>query len=59
MSLRDLSTLLIHLLGGLALFIFAIRLMTHSLNAAAGPALRRGIHVATRGRFSGCRPWCR
>lgn len=53
MSGRELSLLILHLLGGLALFIFAIRLMTHSLNAAAGPALRRGIHVATRGSLRG------
>lgn len=35
------------------MFIFAIRLMTGSLNAAAGPTLRRGIHVATRGPLRG------
>ena len=53
MSGRELILLILHLLGGLALFIFAIRLMTHSLNAAAGPALRRGVHVATRGPLRG------
>lgn len=53
MSGRDIALLVLQLLGGLALFIFAIRLMTHSLNAAAGPALRRGIHVATRGPLRG------
>ena len=47
MSGDELGRMVLHLLGGLALFIFAIRLMTHSLSAAAGPALRRTLHRAT------------
>jgi phosphate:Na+ symporter len=53
MSPRDLSLFVLHLLGGLALFMFAIRLMTGSLSAAAGPVLRRLVQVATRGRWRG------
>ena len=53
MSVRDLIFLALQLLGGLALFIFAIRLMTQSLSAAAGPALRRAIRTATHGRVRG------
>lgn len=41
------------LLGGLALFIFAIKVMTASLQAAAGRSLRTMIHRATRGRWIG------
>lgn len=41
------------LLGGLALFIFAIRIMTSSLQAAAGRSLRALIRRATRGRWLG------
>lgn len=43
----------LNLLGGLALFLFAIRLMTESLQTAAGPALHRLLHRATRGRANG------
>ncbi|HMP75525.1 MAG TPA: Na/Pi symporter [Kiritimatiellia bacterium] len=41
------------LLGGLALFLFAIKLMTTSLQAAAGRSLRRLVRNATRGRWVG------
>lgn len=41
------------LLGGLALFIFAIKLMTSGLQASAGRSLRVWIRAATRGRWVG------
>lgn len=44
---------LLETLGGLALFLFAIRLMTSSIQAAAGPSMRRMIALATRGRWTG------
>ena len=53
MNLRDSLLLALHLAGGLAVFIFAIRLMTQNLQAAAGPALRRVIHTTTRGCLRG------
>ena len=43
----------LELAGGLALFIFAIRLMTASLQAAAGRALHRLVRRATHGRWVG------
>ena len=44
---------ILKLLGGLALFIFAIKLMTANLQAAAGRSLRSLIRRATRGRWIG------
>jgi phosphate:Na+ symporter len=43
----------LRVLGGLALFLFAIALMTKSLQAAGGHALRGWVRRATRGRWTG------
>lgn len=53
MQTESLTLTILRLLGGLALFIFAIKLMTSGLQAAAGRSLRGLIRRATRGRWIG------
>lgn len=53
MQTGSLTLTILKLLGGLALFIFAIKLMTSGLQNAAGRSLRGLIRRATRGRWIG------
>jgi phosphate:Na+ symporter len=54
MQTESLVWTVFRLLGGLALFIFAIKLMTGGLQAAAGRSLRALVRRTTRGRWIGC-----
>ncbi len=53
MQTESLWWTIFRLLGGLALFIFAIKLLTSGLQAAAGRSLRGLVRKATRGRWIG------
>lgn len=53
MNLTGWTPVLLQLAGGLAVFIFAIRLMTRSLHDAAGRTLRSLVRRTTRGPISG------
>lgn len=46
-------TVVLWVLGGLALFLYGIDMMGRALRKAAGNALRAGLHVVTRTRFRG------
>ena len=48
----------IQLLGGLGLFLYGMKLMTESLEKAAGNKLRRGLEVLTTNRFAGAAVGC-
>lgn len=49
----DWWSLAIGVFGGLAIFIFGMRLMSEGLSLAAGASLRRILNVLTRNRFLG------
>lgn len=49
----DLSNLLMGLLGGLALFLFGMRLMTEALKTVAGERMKKLLACLTRNRFTG------
>jgi len=49
---------IIKLIGGLGLFLYGMKLMTESLEKAAGTKLRRGLEVLTTNRFAGAAVGC-
>ena len=53
MGTKEVIFLIIHLLGGLALFIYGMRTMSHGLASAVGQGIRGIIAKATRNRIAG------
>jgi len=53
MGTKEAIFLIIHLLGGLALFIFGMRTMSNGLASTVGEGMRGIITKATRNRFAG------
>lgn len=53
MTAQDILLLVFFVLGGLALFVFGMNVMTDGLRRAAGMHLRAVLHRSTRNRFTG------
>jgi phosphate:Na+ symporter len=53
MAGREIVMLAGAVLGGLAMFMFGMGLMSENIRIAAGPGMRRLLHRATRGRLRG------